>query len=153
MNQESLPGASNALTFGIISIVASLFCCGPFGAIFSFIGLSNGKKAEKLYQENPGTYSGYENVKTGQDTFLYRYWVISIHAHNYHHLLWCHCSHICLRKLLIRRFIVKKKALINYQGLSFYFSNCSSVLVIIETQSNNCSLFITKGGAKRMILP
>lgn len=66
MNQESLPGASNALTFGIISIVGSLFCCGPFGAIFSFIGLSNAKKAERLYQENPGIYSGYDNVKTGK---------------------------------------------------------------------------------------
>jgi len=65
-NQQSLPGASNALTFGIISVVASLFCCGPFGAIFSFIGLSNAKKAEKLYQESPGTYTGFENVKTGR---------------------------------------------------------------------------------------
>ncbi len=66
MNQQPLPGASNALTFGIISIVASLFCCGPFGAIFSFIGLSNAKKAEQIYNENPGEYSGFENVKTGR---------------------------------------------------------------------------------------
>jgi len=66
MNQETLPGASNALAFGIISIVASFFCCGPFGAIFSFIGLSNAKKAERLYQENPETYSGIDNVKTGK---------------------------------------------------------------------------------------
>ncbi len=66
MNQESLPGASNALTMGIISIVGALICCGPFAAIFSIIGLSSAKKAERLYQENPGTYSGYENVKTGR---------------------------------------------------------------------------------------
>lgn len=66
MNQQPLPGASNALTFGIISIIASLFCCGPFGAIFSFIGLSNAKKAEQIYNENPGEYSGFENVKTGR---------------------------------------------------------------------------------------
>lgn len=65
MNQP-LPGASNALTFGIISIVGSLFCCGPFGAIFSFIGLSNAKKAEQIYNENPGEYTGFENVKTGR---------------------------------------------------------------------------------------
>ncbi len=65
MNQP-LPGASNALTFGIISIVGSLFCCGPFGAIFSIIGLSNAKKAEQIYNENPGEYSGFENVKTGR---------------------------------------------------------------------------------------
>lgn len=66
MNQQPLPGASNALTFGIISIIASLFCCGPFGAIFSFIGLSNAKKAERIYYESPGEYSGFENVKTGK---------------------------------------------------------------------------------------
>jgi hypothetical protein len=66
MNQPQLPGASNALTFGIISIIGSLFCCGPFGAIFSFIGLSNAKKAEQIYNENPGEYSGFENVKTGR---------------------------------------------------------------------------------------
>lgn len=65
MNQP-LPGASNALTFGILSIVLTIFCCGPFGAIFSFIGLSNGKKAEKAYEENPEIYSGIENVKTGK---------------------------------------------------------------------------------------
>lgn len=66
MNNQPLPGASNALTFGIISIVATLFCCGPFGAIFSIIGLSNAKKAEQVYNENPGEYSGFENVKTGR---------------------------------------------------------------------------------------
>ena len=66
MNQESLPGASNALTMGIISVVGALVCCGPFAAIFSFIGLSSAKKAERLHQENPGAYTGYENVKTGK---------------------------------------------------------------------------------------
>ncbi|WP_419210966.1 CCC motif membrane protein [Maribacter sp. X9] len=64
--KEKLPGASNALTFGILSIVLTLFCCGPFGAIFSFIGLSNAKKAERTYEMNPGLYSGYENVKTAR---------------------------------------------------------------------------------------
>lgn len=66
MNNQPLPGASNALTFGIISIVGTIFCCGPFGAIFSFISLSNAKKAEKVYNENPGEYTGFENVKTGR---------------------------------------------------------------------------------------
>lgn len=65
MNQP-LPGASNTLTFGILSIVLTLFCCGPFGAIFSFIGLSNAKKAERLYEMDTTNYSGYENVKTGK---------------------------------------------------------------------------------------
>ena len=65
MNQP-LPGASNALTFGILSIVLTLFCCGPFGAIFSFLGLSNAKKAERLYEMDSANYSGFENVKTGK---------------------------------------------------------------------------------------
>jgi hypothetical protein len=63
---QPLPGASNALTFGILSILLTLFCCGPFGAIFSFIGLSNAKKAERIYQMDSGSYTGYENVKTGR---------------------------------------------------------------------------------------
>ena len=51
---------------GIISIVGSLICCGPFAIIFSIIGLTSANKAERLYKENPGTYTGYENVKTGR---------------------------------------------------------------------------------------
>lgn len=66
MNQQQLPGASTALTMGIISIVTSIFCCGPFAAIFSIIGLSNAKSAEKLYQAQPDEYIGYENAKTGR---------------------------------------------------------------------------------------
>lgn len=65
MNQ-TLPGASNAMTFGILSIVLTLFCCGPFGAIFSFIGLSNARKANDAYLQNPEEYIGYENVKTAK---------------------------------------------------------------------------------------
>ena len=66
MSQEPLPGASNALTMGIISLVGSLICCGPFAIIFSIIGLNSAKKAEQLHNENPGRYTGYENVKTGR---------------------------------------------------------------------------------------
>jgi len=66
VNYKSIPGASNALTFGILSIVLTLFCCGPFGAIFSFIGLSNAKKAKNFYEANPGSYRGYENIDTGR---------------------------------------------------------------------------------------
>ena len=65
MNQP-LPGASNAMTFGILSIVLTLFCCGPFGAIFSFLGLSNAKKANAAYQQNPEQYTGFENVQTAK---------------------------------------------------------------------------------------
>ncbi len=66
MEQQPLPGASNALTMGIISVVGALVCCGPFAAIFSIIGLNNAKKAQRVYDENPGAYTGYESVKTGK---------------------------------------------------------------------------------------
>jgi hypothetical protein len=66
MDQQPLPGASNALTMGIISIIGAIACCGPFALIFSIIGLNNAKKAERLYKENPSGYTGYESVKTGR---------------------------------------------------------------------------------------
>ena len=66
MNQQPLPGASTVLTMGIISIVGTVLCCGPFGIIFSIIGLVKAKTAEKLYQENPDQYSDYSNIKTGK---------------------------------------------------------------------------------------
>ena len=53
MNQQPLPGASSVLTLGIISIVSTLICCGPFGAIFSIITLVKAKTATQLYNQNP----------------------------------------------------------------------------------------------------
>ncbi|SDE58337.1 hypothetical protein SAMN05421636_10614 [Pricia antarctica] len=68
MNQQPqpLPGASNAMTFGILSIVLTLTCCGPFGAIFSVLGLSNAKTAQKIFMQSGGEYTGIENAKTGK---------------------------------------------------------------------------------------
>ncbi|MER3317640.1 CCC motif membrane protein [Flagellimonas lutimaris] len=66
MSQQPLPGASTVLTMGILSIVGTLFCCGPFGAIFSIIGLVKAKTASQLYQQNPENYTDYSNVKTGK---------------------------------------------------------------------------------------
>ena len=66
MNQESLPGASTALTMGIISVVGALVCCGPFAAIFSIIGLNNAKTARLANEESPGQYSGIESANTGR---------------------------------------------------------------------------------------
>ncbi len=66
MNQRPLPGSSNAMTFGILSIVLTLTCCGPFGAIFSFIGLSNARTAQNLFMQSSGEYTGIENAKTGK---------------------------------------------------------------------------------------
>lgn len=66
MNQQPLPGASTVLTMGIISIVGSLVCCGPFAIVFSIIGLVKAKKAEELYDESPEVYSDLSNLKTGK---------------------------------------------------------------------------------------
>jgi len=66
MNQESLPGASTALTMGIISVVGAMVCCGPFAAIFSIIGLNNAKKARLANDESPGQYTGIESANTGR---------------------------------------------------------------------------------------
>ncbi len=66
MSQEPLPGASTAMTMGILSIIGALVCCGPFAAVFSIIGLSSAKKAEAVYREAPERYSGYENIKTSR---------------------------------------------------------------------------------------
>ena len=66
MSHEPLPGASTAMTMGIISVIGALVCCGPFAAIFSIIGLSNARKAENLYWQTPDRYSGFENIKTAR---------------------------------------------------------------------------------------
>ncbi len=56
MNQQPLPGASTVLTMGILSIVGTLICCGPFGAIFSIIDIIKAKTDNQLYLENPDGY-------------------------------------------------------------------------------------------------
>jgi len=66
MAQQPLPGASTVLTMGIISIVGSVVCCGPFAIIFSIIGLIKAKKAEALFQQNPELYTDFNNVSTGK---------------------------------------------------------------------------------------
>jgi flagellar basal body-associated protein FliL len=66
MSNQQLPGAGNALTFGIISVVAALLL-GPIGVIFSYFGLSNSKKAELAYEADPDEYeTGLDNVRTGE---------------------------------------------------------------------------------------
>lgn len=66
MSQQPLPGASTALTMGIISIIGAISCCGPFAIIFSIIGLVNAKNADQLYKQNPQNYTGFESVRTGR---------------------------------------------------------------------------------------
>ena len=66
MAPQQLPDSGTALTMGILSIVLTILCCGPFGMIFSFIGLSYAKSAERTYLQDPSGYIGYENVKTAR---------------------------------------------------------------------------------------
>ncbi|TXN35131.1 hypothetical protein FVB32_11095 [Flagellimonas hymeniacidonis] len=66
MSQQPLPGASTVLTMGIISVVGTIFCCGPFGIIFSIIALVKAKTANALYMQSPENYSDYSNIKTGK---------------------------------------------------------------------------------------
>ncbi|MEX0273263.1 MAG: CCC motif membrane protein [Flavobacteriaceae bacterium] len=67
MNPIELPKSKNALTMGILSIVLTLFCCGPFGAIFGILGLNDANAAIRTYEANPDAYStGLENAKTGK---------------------------------------------------------------------------------------
>lgn len=66
MNRETLPDSGNVLTFGILAIVLTLVCCGPFGGIFGIIGLSKAKKAERIHTMEPERYTGIENIKTGR---------------------------------------------------------------------------------------
>lgn len=66
MAQQNLPGANTVLVLGILSVIGTLVCCGPFGAIFSIIALIQAKTSNKLYLENPELYSDYSLLKTGK---------------------------------------------------------------------------------------
>src|SRR6218665_716769 len=61
-------------------------------------------------------------------------------------------NQIRARKQLIKKSALKRIFFI-FKYQDYYFSNCFSVFIIIETQFSNCSSFITKGGANLMILP
>lgn len=63
---QKLPNSDLVLGMGIASIIGTLICCGPFGVIFSIIGLIKAKEAERVWQQNPNEYTGYDNVKTGR---------------------------------------------------------------------------------------
>ncbi|HNW88266.1 MAG TPA: hypothetical protein PKN48_01310 [Bacteroidales bacterium] len=59
--QTAVPGAIVAFVFGIISIctfyLGAVFVApGLIPLIFGIIGWSKGKKAEKIYAENPASY-------------------------------------------------------------------------------------------------
>lgn len=67
MEQRSLPNATASLILGILSI-PTCFCYGLLGLILGIIAVVLGKKAKKVYAENPEMYTGIGNAKAGYIT-------------------------------------------------------------------------------------
>ncbi|MCB0381517.1 MAG: DUF4190 domain-containing protein [Flavobacteriales bacterium] len=65
--QQNLPNSTGVLVLGILSIVFC-FCYGLVGMVLGIIAIVLGKKANKLYNDNPNTYSesSYKNMKAGK---------------------------------------------------------------------------------------
>ncbi|WPO81862.1 CCC motif membrane protein [Chryseobacterium sp. JJR-5R] len=64
MNQK-LPNATGVLILGIVSLVTCC-CYGIVGLIAAIIGLVLANKDMALYNQNPGQYDNYSNLKTGR---------------------------------------------------------------------------------------
>ncbi len=66
--QENLPNSGLVLTLGILSIVLTLCCCGPFALPLPIIGWIMGHKGVTIYKENPEAYtrSSYSNMNAGK---------------------------------------------------------------------------------------
>lgn len=65
MEQQKLPNSTLILVLGILSI-PSCCCYGIIGLILGIIAIVLANKATKVYAENPETYTGFQNVKTGK---------------------------------------------------------------------------------------
>ena len=65
MEQQKLPNSTLILVFGILSIVTCC-CYGVLGLIFGIVSLVLANKATAIYNQNPGEYSDFNNVKTGK---------------------------------------------------------------------------------------
>lgn len=63
--KEKLPGASNTLVWGIVSLVMA-FCFAPFSIIAGIVALTSAKKPTNLHAADPNRYDGIGNVKTGK---------------------------------------------------------------------------------------
>ncbi len=65
---EALPNAGLVLTLGILSIVLTLCCCGPFAIPLPIAGWILGQKGVSRYKENPDKYtrSSYSNMNAGR---------------------------------------------------------------------------------------
>lgn len=66
-SQQVLPNSTGVLVLGILSIVFC-FCYGLIGLTLGIIALVMANKANKLYLENPHTYSesSFKNMKAGK---------------------------------------------------------------------------------------
>lgn len=65
MEKQTLPNSTLVLVLGILSIIGCC-CYGLPGIIFAIIALIVANKSSKLYNENPDTYLGYQNLKAGK---------------------------------------------------------------------------------------
>ncbi len=65
MEQQKLPNSTLILVFGIFSIITCC-CYGIIGLILGIVAIVLAKKATQIHMENPDTYTGYQNVKTGK---------------------------------------------------------------------------------------
>ncbi|RED49620.1 CCC motif membrane protein [Seonamhaeicola aphaedonensis] len=64
MEQQKLPNATLILVFGILSILGC--CFYGIGIILGIVAIVLASKATKMYAENPDSYTGIQNVKTGK---------------------------------------------------------------------------------------
>mgnify|MGYP003539437989 FL=1 len=65
MENQKLPNATAVLILGIFSILTCC-CYGIISIILGAIGLVLANKDAKLYAENPGAYTNYNNLKIGK---------------------------------------------------------------------------------------
>ncbi|MBI6119019.1 CCC motif membrane protein [Salegentibacter maritimus] len=65
MERQQLPNSTLILIFGILSIIGCC-CYGVLGIIFGIIALVMAKRATEIYNAQPESYTGYQNVKTGK---------------------------------------------------------------------------------------
>jgi len=70
MYKEKLPHAQTALILGISSIITACCCYGLIGVIIGIIGLSQSKKAIRIYESDPNSFDGINNAETGRTTSI-----------------------------------------------------------------------------------
>lgn len=66
MEQQKLPNATTVLVLGIVSIVGTCCCTGLVGVICGLIGMNLYNKDKVLYDQNPASYTDFNNLNTGR---------------------------------------------------------------------------------------